>query len=77
MNCQGCAWKHPITCKECRKEIEMTGTERKMLYLLQENAELEREIRVGKEAEEKKKKNDKIIRGCAIIISGGEEDESI
>ena len=46
--------------------------ETKMLHLLQENAELERQIRVAKDAEIKKRENDRKIRGCAIIIADEE-----
>ena len=72
MNCQGCVWKHPVTCKVCRErgdKMLREDAETKMLHLLQENAELERQIRVAKDAEIKKRENDRKIRGCAIIIA--------
>lgn len=52
------------------KEVnEMVEIERKLLYLLQSKSELDREIRVGKEAEQELIKVNEKIKGCAIIIA--------
>lgn len=48
---------------------ETEDIERKLLYLLQSKSELDREIRVGKEAEQELIKVNEKIKGCAIIIA--------
>lgn len=65
MNCKGCKW---LVRNVERRIKKMTATERKLLYLLQDKAELDREIEVGKEAEEKVKVINEKIRGCCIIL---------
>lgn len=50
----------------------MIATERKLLYLLRDKAELDREIAIGKEAEAKVKVINEKIRGCCIILADEE-----
>lgn len=69
MNCKECIWKSPETCKACRKENKMVEIERKLLYLLQSKSELDREIRVGKEAEQELIKVNEKIKGCCILLA--------
>lgn len=52
------------------KEInEMAEIERKLFYLLQSKSELNREIRVGKEAEQELIKVNEKIKGCCILLA--------
>ena len=62
MDCTKCIWKSSETCKECRTEDLMRNiktiiteeqteqTEQRLRYLLEDKAELERQIRVGEHA---------------------------